>query len=194
MPRLELTALWIDSELRAPAVGLWRGAPSAGEVISPGEPVGELEVLGVLYRLIVPAGAGGIVAAPVPTRAKPSGVARVAVGYGDTLVRLDAVGDAATRTKPADSSARADAGGLALRAPTSGRFYCRPGPGKDAFVEAGDEVGPGTTVCLIEVMKTFNRVVYGGGGLPERARVIAVVPKDESDLDAGDIILQLEPA
>jgi acetyl-CoA carboxylase biotin carboxyl carrier protein len=184
----ELAALWIDGELRAPAVGLWRGAPAEGEIVSPGESLGQLEVLGVLHRLVAPAGARGVVVG------SPSGVARVAVGYGDVLVRLDPLSAAAARAEQTDSAQETDAGGLALRAPTSGRFYCRPGPGKDAFVEAGDEVSTGTTVCLLEVMKTFNRVVYGGDGLPERARVIAVVPEDESDLDAGDIILQLEPA
>ncbi len=190
MPKTKLEAVWIDGELRSPAVGLWRGAPSDGEVVSPGESLGQLEVLGVLYRMIVPAGARGVVVGG------PSGVARVPVGYGDALVRLEPLGDAAARAvlEQSDSSAETDGGGLALRAPTSGRFYRRPGPDKDAFVEVGDEVGPGTTVCLLEVMKTFNRVVYGGDGLPERARVIAVVPEDESDLDAGDIILQLEPA
>jgi acetyl-CoA carboxylase biotin carboxyl carrier protein len=49
-------------------------------------------------------------------------------------------------------------------------------------------------VALLEVMKTFNRVQYGGSGLPERARVLRVVPSDGDDLAAGDAILELEDA
>jgi acetyl-CoA carboxylase biotin carboxyl carrier protein len=58
-------------------------------------------------------------------------------------------------------------------------------------VQPGDELTVGQTVCLLEVMKTFHRVTYGGKGLPERARVQSVLPAEESDLNAGDIILVL---
>jgi acetyl-CoA carboxylase biotin carboxyl carrier protein len=84
------------------------------------------------------------------------------------------------------------AGALVFRAPLSGRFYARPGPDKPTFVKAGDEVATGQTVGLLEVMKTFNRLIYGGEGLPARARIKAVLPQDESDLDQGDAILELE--
>ena len=56
------------------------------------------------------------------------------------------------------------------------------------------KVAPGQTVALLEVMKTFHRVAYGGDGLPERAKDVAIVPAEESDLAGGDAILTLEPA
>ena len=84
--------------------------------------------------------------------------------------------------------------GLALRAPSSGRFYARPSPGEPAFVKPGDVVSAGQTVALLEVMKTFNRIAYGGGGLPDRARVTRVVPADESDVLENDVLLELEAA
>jgi acetyl-CoA carboxylase biotin carboxyl carrier protein len=58
----------------------------------------------------------------------------------------------------------------------------------------GDVVTRGQTVALLEVMKTFNRLTYGGDHLPERARVVAVHPRDEDDLDEDDAIFDLEPA
>jgi acetyl-CoA carboxylase biotin carboxyl carrier protein len=57
----------------------------------------------------------------------------------------------------------------------------------------GDEIATGQTVALLEVMKTFNRLAYGGDGLPERARVKAVLVRDEADVEAGAPILELEP-
>jgi hypothetical protein len=42
-------------------------------------------------------------------------------------------------------------------------------------------------------MKTFNRITYGGGGHPERARVLRIVPAEGVDLAFGDPILELEP-
>ncbi len=49
------------------------------------------------------------------------------------------------------------------------------------------------TVAIIEVMKTFNRVSFGGPGLPERVRVRAIVPRDGDDVEAGDVLLELDP-
>jgi acetyl-CoA carboxylase biotin carboxyl carrier protein len=58
-------------------------------------------------------------------------------------------------------------------------------------VSVGDEIACGQVVCLLEVMKTFNRIEYGGHGLPGRARVLAVLPSDGDDLEAGQPVLSL---
>ncbi|MEO0323090.1 MAG: biotin/lipoyl-containing protein, partial [Myxococcota bacterium] len=86
----------------------------------------------------------------------------------------------------------ATAEGLVFRAPLAGRFYARPTPDEPPFVAAGQEIATGATVCLLEVMKTFHRVSYGGLGLPERATVARVLVSDGDDLDEGTPILALE--
>lgn len=181
--------------LRSPAVGLWRQPPAPGTLVRSGDGLGELEILGRMHALRVPAGASGIVVA-TETGALDPHAGRVAVEYGQELVVLDpaAAGDAAAPTASAATQATTASGALAFRSPSSGRFYSRPGPDKEPFVRAGSEIDTGATVCMLEVMKTFNRVTYGGAGLPERARVLRVVPGDEADLNAGDVILELEPA
>jgi len=105
-------------------------------------------------------------------------------------------GDAAqqaSETGRADNPA-ADSAGPAVRAPSSGRFWARPRPDDDPFVEVGQIIETGHSLCLLEVMKTFHRVTYGGPGLPGRARVTAIRPADGDDLAAGDVIIELEPA
>jgi acetyl-CoA carboxylase biotin carboxyl carrier protein len=181
-------------EVRAPAVGLWREAPAPGSLVRPGDTVGRLEVLGVLYRLVAPAGVHGVVMTPAAEDR-----ARQPVSYGQVLLVLDpevAAGvaheDAARSSGSAMASGATAAEGPVFRAPSSGRFYSRPGPGRPPFVQPGDEIAVGQTVCMLEVMKTFHRVTFGGKGLPERARVVAVVPVDDTELAAGDIILVLE--
>ncbi len=185
--------------LTSPAVGLWREAPAPGTLIRPGVSIGRLEVLGTLYRLIAPERAFGIVVAPDGEAADERGVtppqrARQPVDYGAALVLLDPEAVSAGEAAVAASDAAHSADGLVFRASTSGRFYGRPAPDRDAFISADDTIEVGQTVCLLEVMKTFHRVSYGGPGLPERARVLEIVPKDEQDLAAGDVILILEPA
>jgi acetyl-CoA carboxylase biotin carboxyl carrier protein len=181
------------TELRSPGVGLWRGAPAPGEVVVGGQPIGELETLGVLTRLRAPAGTSGRV---VEALGAAAGQARRAVQHGDALLVLDPAVGAAVDTASASraDAQRAASGALVLRTPSSGRYYGKPGPGKAPFVAVGDVIVEGQSVALLEVMKTFTRVQYGGEGLPPRARVRAIVPADESDLAPGDVILELEPA
>jgi acetyl-CoA carboxylase biotin carboxyl carrier protein len=185
--RPELTALLGDNlDVRAPAVGLWRGGPAPGTLVRPGDEIGELEILGVLHRLVAPAHAVGAIVDDGRPRRAP-----IAVDYRALLFRLDQAAVAGS-IAAARTDEHATEAALVFRSPLSGRYYARPGPGKPTFVSAGDEVAAGQTVGLLEVMKTFNRLIYGGEGLPERARIKAVVPGDESDLEQGDPILELE--
>ena len=86
------------------------------------------------------------------------------------------------------------AGAIAIRAPSSGRYWARPSPDKPPFVAAGDTITTGQTLCLLEVMKTFHRVTFTGPDLPARARILTIRPTDGDDLAADDILIELEPA
>ena len=76
-----------------------------------------------------------------------------------------------------------------ILAPIDGIFYCRPSPEAPAFVSVGDRVVEGTTLGLVEVMKTFNPVRYGGGGAPAEGVVVAVEVVDQSEVSAGQVLL-----
>ena len=173
--------------LEAPTVGLYRGEPRPGSLVTAGAPIGQLEILGVLHHLLAPAGAAGLVVAP-----GTPGLTRRPVGHGDLLITLDP--EAVTTGAAAGPAAVASVAGGALvfRAPTSGRFYTRPGPGKPPLIEVGTAVANGQAVGLIEVMKTFSRLHYGGEGLPSPARIKAILVKDEEDVAAGDALFELE--
>ncbi len=176
-----------DQQLLSPGVGLVRGLPLAGTLMVEGSIVGELDVLGVLHVLVAPAGTRGSVE-PTPLR-----LGERAVGHGDALVTLLPASLAEAGAGPADTTSSRDLGKLVFRSPLSGRYYARPGPDRPDFVRPGDEITTGQSVALLEVMKTFNRLTYGGPGLPERARVVAVLIRDEADVEIGAPILELEP-
>ena len=45
-----------------------------------------------------------------------------------------------------------------VEAPMVGNFYRAAQPGAPAFVEEGDPVSPGQTLCIIEAMKLMNEI------------------------------------
>jgi acetyl-CoA carboxylase biotin carboxyl carrier protein len=171
-----------ELELVSPSPGRFRVAVRAGDLVRPGGVLGELELLGRLVAVVVPDGVRGAV-----TSVRGEGLARPAVDFGAVLVTVDPRTLAETATAAAPAAAEAAAGRV-FRAPTSGRFYGRPTPDKPPFVAAGDALAPGATICLLEVMKTFHRVTYGG----EPARVREVLVADGADVNAGDALLALE--
>ena len=178
-------------ELHVPAVGWWRPLVAGGQIVQTGDTLGELTVLGVAYRVVAGPGVRGAVTDGGPR--SPRGPRGVDVASAIFVVDPAALANAGSADESA-SAATAAKSGLAVCAPSSGRFYGRPGPGKPAFVSAGDVIKEGHTVCLLEVMKTFHRVTYGGAGLPPEARVVAVAVADEADVNSGDVLVRVEPA
>jgi acetyl-CoA carboxylase biotin carboxyl carrier protein len=164
-------------ELRAPMPGWFIPAIGIGDLITPEEVIGQLVVLG---RAVA------ITAGNVRGLAVEPGAPR-AVAYNEALVGVDLEAQLGGAL-PEQAALGATTGDRVFRAPTSGRFYGRPAPDKPAFVEAGSQLTPGTTICLLEVMKTFHRVTYSG----DAARVRNVLVADGDDVNAGDALLSLE--
>ncbi len=184
-----IEALAHDDEVRAPAPGFFRSSVAADHLVAPGDLIGELEILGRIVRVTAPRVRGLVKLPPGPA------LARRPVSYGDILFRVAtdvSIGGASDPAASAAADAARAAQGLVFRAPTSGRFYGRPTPDKPAFVQAGSELSAGATVCLLEVMKTFHRVTYGGDDVPARARVREVLVADGSDVNQGDALLALD--
>ncbi len=177
-------------ELRAPSVGEWSGAPASGNAVWPGAPIGALTTLGRRVRLVVPPGVQGLVVAVHGV----GGASRLPVEYGQRLLVVDPKAEHAAEALSAGAAeARGGGAELVFRAPSSGRFYVCPAPGEPPFVAAGGEVVSGQAVGLLEVMKTFHSIHYGGAELPARARVARVLVADGADVEGGQALLELTP-
>ncbi|SMG28634.1 acetyl-CoA carboxylase biotin carboxyl carrier protein [Marivirga sericea] len=70
---------------------------------------------------------------------------------------------------PAETPAASSGGGekpaasdddkyVAIKSPMIGTFYRTPNPDNPAFVNVGDSVKAGDTVCIVEAMKLFNEI------------------------------------
>ena len=172
--------------LVSPKPAYFRDAPKRGAVILPGAVIGRLEVLGALEPIVAPKTAAGRVIEVYEPK-----LARRAVDAATVLLVLDPNALGAGAEVVASAASRATEG-LVFRSPMSGRLYRKASPNEPPFVTVGQTIRSGETVCLLEVMKTFNRVTFGGDDLPSSAKVKAIVAEDGADLDAGDVILVLE--
>ncbi len=79
---------------------------------------------------------------------------------------------AAAATAPAAASAPAPASaaaaepeGHAVKAPMVGTFYRSSAPGAQSFVEVGQTVKAGDTLCIIEAMKLMNEIEADASGV-----------------------------
>ena len=55
--------------------------------------------------------------------------------------------------------------GHVVKAPMVGTFYRSPSPDAKAFVEVGQPVKEGDTICIIEAMKLMNEIEADAGGV-----------------------------
>ncbi|HYP67136.1 MAG TPA: acetyl-CoA carboxylase biotin carboxyl carrier protein [Thiobacillaceae bacterium] len=66
---------------------------------------------------------------------------------------------------PAVEAPPAEPEGHVVRSPMVGTFYRSASPGAKAFVEIGQSVGAGDTLCIIEAMKLLNEIEADQGGV-----------------------------
>lgn len=175
-----------EQRFESPSVGIFTSSVREGELVAAGQTIGTLDVLGVRRPLVLGEGAAGRVTHRIgrPLR-------RIAVQYGDTLVALSSASVVSAQERVGKSDESSDAA-MTFDAPMSGRFYSRPSPQEARFVQEGDAIAKGQTIGLLEVMKTFNRLVYQGDALPEHARVVQIVPEDGADVMRGDALLRID--
>jgi acetyl-CoA carboxylase biotin carboxyl carrier protein len=75
-----------------------------------------------------------------------------------------------------------------IRSPMFGTFYRAAAPGGPPFVEVGQKVEPGTTVCIIEVMKLLTSIPAGARGVVAR-----VLVADAALVETGQPLFLLRP-
>ncbi|HEY9720746.1 MAG TPA: acetyl-CoA carboxylase biotin carboxyl carrier protein [Oscillatoriaceae cyanobacterium] len=78
---------------------------------------------------------------------------------------------------------------ITINAPMVGSFYRSPSPDAPPFVQVGDVVKPGQTVCIIEAMKLMNELEAEVSG-----RVARILVENGQPVEYGQPLIELEPA
>ncbi len=102
-------------------------------------------------------------------------------------------GDDPTVTDSADSgpieTAVIPAGAHAVISPSPGIFWRAPHPGAPPFADLGDDVEPGNTLCIVEVMKLMNHISSSIAGT-----VVGVFVDNGMRVDRGDTLFAIQPS
>ena len=77
---------------------------------------------------------------------------------------------------------------LTVKSPIIGTFYRKPSPDKDAFVNVGDTIKEGDTLCVIEAMKLFNEIESDFSG-----KIVKILVEDASPVEFDQPLFLIEP-
>lgn len=77
--------------------------------------------------------------------------------------------------------------GEAITSPMVGTFYRKPGPDAPPFVNVGDAVSEGQTLCIIEAMKVMNEIKAERSGT-----ITAVFVDDATPVQFGDALFRIK--
>ncbi|TPH15099.1 acetyl-CoA carboxylase biotin carboxyl carrier protein [Litorilituus lipolyticus] len=87
---------------------------------------------------------------------------------------------------PAEAAAPALSGHI-VRSPMVGTFYASASPDAPAFVEAGQHVNAGDTLCIVEAMKMMNQIEADKSGV---IKEILVQNEDAIEFDQPLFIIE----
>ncbi len=77
---------------------------------------------------------------------------------------------------------------ITIKSPMIGTFYRSSSPDKPLFVNVGDEVKKGQTICIIEAMKLFNEIESEFSG-----KVVKVLVDDTTPVEYDQPLFLIEP-
>lgn len=134
-----------------------------------------------------------------------SDVTEIEVTEGDSSIRISRQGSVATPVPYAAPQAIVTAAAPAqevtvassdnpdhehtVKSPMVGTFYRSPGPDSDAFVNEGDKVKKGDTLCIIEAMKLMNEIEAEYAGT-----ITEILVDNATPLEYGQPIFVITPA
>ena len=78
---------------------------------------------------------------------------------------------------------------VTVKSPMIGTFYRSPGPDKDMFVNVGDTIGNGDTLCIIEAMKLFNEIEAELSG-----KIVKILVDDATPVEYDQPLFLVDPS
>lgn len=167
----------------SPTVGSWHVDIHPGRPVMGGDRIGRLHILNRQHLLILPAEVGGRIFLPEPLDHV------VPVAYRQELCRVISLNmenvQVAVSPEAPENETVSHVDGLLLKAFTTGIFYRKSSPDAPPYVEEGQAIEPGKVLGLIEVMKSFNQIVFTGGESVSHGIVARIFVADGQEVKLG---------
>ncbi|MGH7564610.1 MAG: acetyl-CoA carboxylase biotin carboxyl carrier protein [Gemmatimonadota bacterium] len=96
-------------------------------------------------------------------------------------------GGVAGRSEDAEAPAATVSPTQAVTSPMVGTFYRAPAPEAPPFVEVGDTVRPGQTLCILEAMKLMNELESEVSGIVRR-----ILVENGQPVEYGQALFEIE--
>jgi acetyl-CoA carboxylase biotin carboxyl carrier protein len=106
---------------------------------------------------------------------------------GGTSIQQVVSAQGGSAVSSADGSA--GMGVIEVKSPIVGTFYRSPSPGAPPFVNAGDKVKTGDTLCIIEAMKLMNKIKSEVNG-----EITEILVKNEDAVEYDQLIMRIKPS
>ena len=74
-----------------------------------------------------------------------------------------------------------------IKSPFVGTFYGQPAPGKPAYVNVGDRVSKGQTLCILEAMKIMNEIEADIDG-----EIVEICVNNESFVEYDQVLFRIK--
>lgn len=78
---------------------------------------------------------------------------------------------------------------IEIKSPMPGTFYSAPDPESTSFVNIGDSVNAGDTVCIVEAMKIMNEIQVEESGIIEE-----ILVDNSSPVEFDQVLFKLKPS
>ncbi len=175
----------------SPVVGKFYPVYSNGTFLPEGAFIGRIKILNSFYELYLPNKVSGEI-----TYGSEEPDKNIKVGYGNELFRLVPPESVENKNKGNKTGKSADPvkaeEGFTIAAFTSGMFYRKPSPDAPSYVEEGQKIEKGNILGLIEVMKTFNHVIFKGTDSSESGIVKRIFIEDTQEVKSGQSLFLIE--
>lgn len=93
----------------------------------------------------------------------------------------------APESTTAATSAEPEIAGHVIKSPMVGTFYRSPSPGAKPFVEVGQSVKAGDTLCIVEAMKLLNQIESDKTGV-----IKSILVENEHPVEYGQPLFVIE--
>lgn len=158
-----------------PLVGVLKLLVSQGQFVQGGQAIADARCLNKHWRLLIPEHVSGHVEEVVTD---------VRLAYRQQILLINQQ----NLFKTSKNQAEATIGQKIISAPMDGMIYLSPSPQSPAFVAIGDEIKPGQTIGLIEVMKCFYPFKYQGTHI---AKLTGIKISSGTPVNSGMVVFEI---